>query len=53
MSKKDTKKKQGLIKAKRQNRRLPLFVAIRTNRKVQTNNKRRNWRTDKIKDYDG
>ncbi|MFH2105870.1 MAG: 50S ribosomal protein L39e [Candidatus Micrarchaeota archaeon] len=50
MSKKDSEKKGRLAKAKKQNRRLPIFVTIRTKRKVQANNSRRNWRRDKIKD---
>ena len=49
MSKKDIKKKLKLAKAERQNHRLPLFVAIRTKRKVTANNVRRNWRTDKLR----
>ena len=44
------KKKERLAKATKQNRRLPIFVTIRTKRKVQTNNKNRNWRTEKLKD---
>ncbi len=48
MSKKDSIKKQRLVKANRTNRRVPIFVTIRTNRKVVYNLKRRNWRTDKL-----
>ncbi len=43
------KKKIMLAKKVRQNRRLPLFVAAKTNRKVSENTKRRNWRTRKLK----
>ena len=49
MSKKTLGKKLRLGKAERQNHRLPLFVAIRTHRKVTTNSIRRNWRTDKLR----
>lgn len=48
MSKKTSYIKKRLGKAARQNRRLPIFVAIRTKRKVTQNNKRRNWRTQKL-----
>lgn len=48
MGKKSLNKKKRLAKAERQNRRLPPFVMLRTKRKVQSNNKRRNWRTDKL-----
>lgn len=48
---KDLRHKKKLILAKkmRQNRRVPLFVSAKTNRKVSDNNKRRNWRTRKLK----
>lgn len=49
MTKKTLLKKKRLGKATRQNRRLPVFVAIRTKRKVTQNNKRRAWRTQKLK----
>lgn len=49
MGKKTLTKKLKLSKAERQNRRLPLFVTARTKRKVQQNNKRRTWRTDKLR----
>lgn len=49
MGKKDLNKKKRLAKAERKNRRLPVFVTIRTKRKVQWNIKRRNWRTDKLR----
>lgn len=42
------KKKIMLAKRKRQNRRVPLFVVARTNREVNDNPKRRNWRTQKL-----
>ncbi|HLD59480.1 MAG TPA: hypothetical protein VI912_00675 [Candidatus Bilamarchaeaceae archaeon] len=44
------KKKARLIKATNQIKRLPIFVPIRTKRKVQSNNKKRNWRTEKLRD---
>lgn len=49
MTKKTHLKKQRLAKATRQNRRLPIFVAIRTKRKVTQNIRRRAWRTHKLK----
>lgn len=42
----DKKKKLGKITG--QNKRMPVFVTVRTKRKVMWNNKSRNWRTDKI-----
>ncbi len=48
MTKKTFLKKKRLGKATKQNRRLPVFVAIRTKRKVTQNPKRRAWRTDKL-----
>ena len=49
MVKKSSERKKRLAKKTRQNRRMPVFVTIRTKRKVTQNNRRRNWRTDKIK----
>jgi large subunit ribosomal protein L39e len=49
MGKKTLTKKLRLAKAERQNKRLPLFVTIRTKRRLYMNIKRRNWRTDKLK----
>ncbi|HIH23227.1 TPA: 50S ribosomal protein L39e [Candidatus Micrarchaeota archaeon] len=49
MGHKGLTKKMRLAKAERQNKRLPVFVTIRTKRKVQANNKRRTWRTDKLR----
>ncbi len=48
MTKKTLMKKKRLGKATRQNRRLPVFVAVRTKRKVTQNSKRRTWRTQKL-----
>jgi len=42
-------KKKRLGKKTKQNKRLPVFVTVRTKRKVVWNNKNRNWRTDKMK----
>ena len=42
----DKKKKLG--KKTSQNKRMPVFVTVRTKRKVVWNNQSRNWRTDKI-----
>lgn len=49
MGKKSLTKKKRLARAERQNKRLPVFVTIRTKRKVQSNNSRRNWRTSKLR----
>lgn len=49
MSKKTLNKKMKLAKAERQNKRLPIFVTIRTKRKLTMNSKRRNWRTEKLR----
>ncbi len=43
-------KKQRLGKKTKQNKRMPVFVTVRTKRKVMHNNRSRNWRTDKIGD---
>ncbi|MBD3389897.1 50S ribosomal protein L39e [Candidatus Micrarchaeota archaeon] len=45
---KSREKKKRLGRKTKQNRRLPVFVTIRTKRKILWNNKSRNWRTDKI-----
>ena len=49
VGKKTELKKMRLKKAGRQNKRLPVFVVIRTKRKVTQNSKRRTWRTQKLK----
>lgn len=49
MGKKTLRKKMKLAKAERQNKRLPVFVTIRTKRKVQSNNQKRTWRTEKLR----
>ena len=41
-------KKSVLVKANRQNRRIPLFVVAKTKRKVAFNRMRRNWRSQKL-----
>ncbi|MCD6549318.1 50S ribosomal protein L39e [Candidatus Micrarchaeota archaeon] len=46
---KSEKEKMFVVKAKRQNRRVPVFVVAKTNRKVMTNSRQRNWRRRKIK----
>ena len=48
MAKKNMETKLRLNKATRQNRRVPTFVLVKTNRKVSVNKKQRNWRTDKM-----
>lgn len=49
MGKKSWMKKMRLAKAHRQNKRLPVFVTIRTKRRLQMNPNRRDWRTDKLR----
>ena len=44
MSKKGKGKKLRLAKKINQNRRVPVWVIVRTNRKVTTHPKRRHWR---------
>ena len=46
---KDTSKKNRQKKATRRARSVPTRVIVRTNRKVRTNPKRRNWRQRKLK----
>jgi large subunit ribosomal protein L39e len=45
---KSLEKKKKLGKKTRQNKRMPVFVTVRTKRKVMWNNQSRNWRTEKI-----
>jgi len=44
MGKKSKAKKKRLAKLERQNNRVPPWVILKTNREVQRNPKRRNWR---------
>lgn len=44
MSKKGLGRKRRLAKKANQNRRVPVWVIVRTNRKFQTHPKRRHWR---------
>ncbi|MCU4800510.1 large subunit ribosomal protein L39e [Halomicrobium zhouii] len=44
MSKKSKAKKQRLAKLDNQNSRVPAWVTLKTDRNVQRNPKRRNWR---------
>lgn len=46
---KTSKKKATLGKMIKRNRRIPLFVIAKTNRKVVQNRERRNWRHQKLK----
>ncbi|HID26589.1 MAG: 50S ribosomal protein L39e [Methanosarcinales archaeon] len=50
MSKKMKGKKKRLAKAYNQNKRVPLWVIVKTNRKVVTHPKRRHWRRSSIKE---
>jgi large subunit ribosomal protein L39e len=50
MSKIKTKRtKATLGKMIKRNRRIPLFVVAKTNRRVVQNRERRSWRTQKLK----
>ncbi|MFH0927681.1 MAG: 50S ribosomal protein L39e [Candidatus Micrarchaeota archaeon] len=49
MSKKTSKKKSMLGKKNRQNKRMPIFVVAKTKRKVVSSNRRRDWRSRKLK----
>lgn len=42
-------RKRKLVKAARQNRRIPVFAIARTNRRLTFNRFMRNWRTKKLK----
>ncbi|MEM4633616.1 MAG: hypothetical protein QW275_00490 [Candidatus Anstonellaceae archaeon] len=46
---KSSKTKATLGKMIKRNRRIPLFVIAKTNRRVVQNRERRNWRTQKLK----
>jgi len=46
---KTPRKKATLGKMIKRNRRIPLFVIAKTNRKVTQNSERRNWRNQKLK----
>lgn len=46
---KDASKKNRLTKATRVARSVPTWVIVKTNRKVRTNPKRRQWRQRKLK----
>lgn len=46
---KTTRAKATLGKMIKRNRRIPLFVIAKTNRKVSQNSERRNWRSQKLK----
>ena len=45
---KSANRKKKLGKAMRQNRRVPLFVAAKTKRRVTQNRMQRNWRHAKL-----
>ena len=46
---KSKKEKDALVKAKKQNRRMPVWVVAKTNRRVVQNKERRHWRRNKLK----
>ena len=49
MSKKTSEIKGMLVKAQRMTRAVPIFVRIKTARKVSSSPKRRNWRSGRLK----
>jgi len=50
MSKKTLGRKKRLAKSGRQNSRVPSWVIMRTERRVMTHPKRRNWRRSSLKE---
>jgi len=48
-SRKSHRKKTALASALRRNRRVPLFVVAKTNRRTRTNPHARHWRSRKLK----
>ncbi len=46
---KSSARKRHLGKELKKNRRLPVFVIAKTNRKISSNPRRRNWRSKKLK----
>ncbi|MEM2924963.1 MAG: 50S ribosomal protein L39e [Methanocellales archaeon] len=49
MSKKTKGKKLRLAKAAKQNKRVPVWVILKTKRNVTSHPKRRNWRRSNLK----
>ena len=47
-SRKDSLTKELLARAKKSNKRVPLWVMLKTNRAVSTNPKQRHWRRKKL-----
>lgn len=47
-SRKDTNTKELLVRAKKSNKRVPLWVMLKTNRGVSVNPKQRHWRRKKL-----
>jgi len=47
--KKDTSKKNRLVKAGKKNSSVPTWVIMRTNRNVRSNPKHRAWRRQKLR----
>ena len=46
---KSSARKRHLGKELRRNRRIPIFVVAKTNRRISTNPRRRHWRSRKLK----
>ena len=47
-SRKDSKTKELLARAKKSNKRVPMWVMLKTNRAVSVNPKQRHWRRKKL-----
>lgn len=47
-SRKDTKTKEILARAGKSNKRVPMWVMLKTNRAVSTNPKQRHWRRNSL-----
>ncbi|MBI5036099.1 50S ribosomal protein L39e [Candidatus Micrarchaeota archaeon] len=48
-SNKSQAKKKKLVKAMKQNRRVPIFAMAKTNRRYRQNPKQRHWKRTKLK----
>ena len=48
-SNKSRERKKALVKASKQNRRVPIFAMAKTNRRYTRNPKSRNWKFRKLK----
>ncbi len=49
MVKKTAHRKARLVRAQARNRRMPVFVIAKTNRRIASNREKRDWRRQKLK----